>query len=192
MLTSKYVRSEFTKFQEITSATAELTCEKIAEAGRTIQSSAAAGGTVFFAGNGGSFAQALHFAAEFVGKFRMERGPLPAMALGDNTAALTAISNDFAYELAFSRQLEAFGKVGDVLILLSTSGNSESVIRAAQVARTRQIQTIGLTGQGGGRLATEVDVLVAVPSTDVARIQEMHQFIGHLLCGVSDMIGGVK
>jgi D-sedoheptulose 7-phosphate isomerase len=109
------------------------------------------------------------------------------MALGDNMATLTAIANDFSYNLAFGRQLEAFGHPGDVLVALSTSGNSESVVNAARVAQQRGISTIGMTGQGGGTLASVVDVLIAVPSDDVAHIQEVHQIIGHLLCSVSDM-----
>ena len=187
MLTPEFVRSEYLAIQRIITDSTDATSQSIVDAGQMIHSSVAHGGTIFFAGNGGSAAQALHFAGEFVGKFRMQRRALPAIALGDNMASLTAIANDFSYSLGFGRQLEAFGHGGDVLVVLSTSGNSESVVNAALVAQQRGISTIGMTGMGGGKLASIVDVLIAVPSDDVAHIQEVHQIIGHLLCSVSDM-----
>jgi D-sedoheptulose 7-phosphate isomerase len=188
VLTPDFVRSEYLAIQRILEDSADATSFGIAEAGKMIHTSIIAGGTIFFAGNGGSAAQALHLAGEFVGKFRTVRRAMPAMALGDNIATLTAIANDFSYKLAFGRQLEAFGQPGDVLVVLSTSGNSESVVNAAQVGRQLGIGTIGLTGKGGGELASAVDILIAVPATDVAHIQEVHQIIGHFLCSMSDLV----
>ena len=188
MLTPEFIKSEYLAVQKLLDECADVTSLGIAEAAKMIYSSIAAGGTIFFVGNGGSAAQALHLAGEFVGKFRAERRALPAIALGDNVATLTAIANDFSYKLAFGRQLEAFGQPGDVLVALSTSGNSESVVNAVRVSRQLGIGTIALTGNGGGELASVVDILVAVPATDVAHIQEVHQIIGHLLCNVSDLV----
>lgn len=187
MLTLQHVKSEFLVIQEIIKESDEVTSQAIVEAGQLIYSSVMAGGTIFFVGNGGSAAQTLHLAGEFVGKFHTTRKALPAIALGDNFATLTAVANDFSYEMAFARQLEAFGRPGDVLVGLSTSGNSGSVVSSVRTARKLGIATVALTGMGGGALSSLVDVLIAVPANDVAHIQEVHQIIGHLLCSVSDM-----
>lgn len=140
------------------------------------------GGKAIFCGNGGSAADAQHLAAEFLGRYLLERRPLPALALHANTSALTAIANDYGYEQVFSRQLEALARPGDVLVGLSTSGNSASVVEALQVARRLGLTSIALTGAGGGRLAPLADILLAVPSTETPRIQENHILIGHCLC----------
>lgn len=141
-----------------------------------------AGGTAIFCGNGGSAADAQHLAAEFVGRYLVERRPLPALALHANTSALTAIGNDYGYEQVFARPLEALARPGDVLVALSTSGNSPSIVAAARKARDLGLTTIVLTGAGGGQMASWANILLAVPSTETPRIQENHILIGHCLC----------
>jgi D-sedoheptulose 7-phosphate isomerase len=137
-------------------------------------------------GNGGSAADAQHIAAEFVSKYRQERRPLAALALTVNTSCLTAIGNDFGFDLVFSRQMEAFGTRGDVAIGISTSGNSENVLQALKVARKMGITTVGLTGKDGGRMKSRVDYCLAVPSNDTARIQECHILLGHIICQIAE------
>ena len=141
-----------------------------------------AGGKALFCGNGGSAADAQHLAAEFVGRYLAERRPLPALALNANSSALTAIGNDYGYEQSFSRQFEALARPGDVLVGLSTSGNSRNVVEAFRSARRLEVTTIALTGAGGGKLRECADILLDVPSTETPRIQECHILIGHCLC----------
>ena len=131
-------------------------------------------------GNGGSAADAQHIAAEFVGRFYIDRRPLPAIALTTNTSALTAIGNDYSFDRVFERQVQAVGRPGDVALGISTSGNAENVVRAVRMARSIGMITIGLSGRTGGRLAGEVDHLVTVPSDDTPRIQEAHILLGHI------------
>lgn len=138
------------------------------------------GGKMLLFGNGGSAADAQHIAAEFVGRFYRERRALPAVALTVNTSTLTAIGNDYSFASVFARQVEAFGTPGDVAVGLSTSGNAHNVIEGVRAARRVGLVTVGLTGRGGGRLAHEVDHPVRIPSSDTARIQEVHILIGHL------------
>ena len=135
-----------------------------------------------FFGNGGSAADAQHLAAEFVGRYLRERGPLPALALNANSSAVTAIGNDYGYDQVFARQLEAHARRGDVAVGISTSGNSASVAEAIIVARRLGLFTIGLTGASGGKMRDLVDVLIAVPSDKTPRIQECHILVGHALC----------
>jgi len=137
------------------------------------------GGTIFAAGNGGSAADAQHFVAELVGRFREDRRPWPAVALGTDPGTLTALANDYGYEHALVRQLDALARPGDLLLAISTSGNSPNVLAAARAARARGCRVIAMTGAGGGRLAAEADLLCAAPSTVVARIQEVHGFCIH-------------
>lgn len=138
--------------------------------------------TWFLAGNGGSAADAQHIAAEMVGRFVSDRAALPAIALGCNGSSLTAISNDYGYDASFSRQLEALAKPGDVFLGISTSGNSENVIRAIETAKQNGILTIGLTGRDGGKMAKMVDCHIGIPVSETARIQEAHITVGHILC----------
>lgn len=142
------------------------------------------GGKAIFFGNGGSAADAQHLAAEFVGRFLIERDPLAAIALNTNSSVLTAIGNDYGYEMVFARQLQALASPGDVAVAISTSGNSQNVIEAVRLARRIGLLTVGLTGASGGRLRELVDVLIAVPSDETPRIQECHILIGHALCDV--------
>jgi len=140
------------------------------------------GNKIMFCGNGGSAADAQHLAAELSGRFYLDRKPLAAEALTVNTSYLTAVSNDYSFSDIYARLVEGSGKDGDVLIGLSTSGNSENVLRAFQVAQQKGVITVGLTGEGGGKLAGISDFIIRVPSSDTPRIQEAHILIGHIIC----------
>ena len=140
------------------------------------------GGKALFCGNGGSAADAQHMAAEFVGRYLAERRPLPALALHANTSSLTAIGNDYGYEHTFDRQVEAFAGTGDVVVGISTSGNSANVVAAFERAHGLGLKTVALTGASGGRMRDAADVLLNVPSSETPRIQECHILIGHCLC----------
>jgi D-sedoheptulose 7-phosphate isomerase len=154
----------------------------LTEAADALVSAYRSGHKALFFGNGGSAADAQHFAAEFVGRYLRQRDPLPALALNSNSSAVTAISNDYGYEQVFARQLEALAAPGDVAVAISTSGNSPSVIQAAISARRLGLFTIALTGASGGQLRGLVDALIAVPSEETPRIQECHILLGHALC----------
>ncbi len=141
-----------------------------------------AGKKTLIAGNGGSAADAQHIAAEFVSRFYFDRPALASIALTTDTSALTAIGNDYGYELLFSRQLEANAQPGDVYIAISTSGNSKNVLHSLEVAKKIGLKTIGLTGMKGGKMAEMVDYCIRVPSDETPRIQECHILIGHIMC----------
>jgi D-sedoheptulose 7-phosphate isomerase len=140
------------------------------------------GGTIFWCGNGGSASDSQHLAGELVGRFVDERKPLKSIALTADSAVITCITNDYGYEHVFSRQLEALGREGDVLVGISTSGNSKNVLYALEAAKNMGIVTIGLLGKGGGEAASLVNQSIIVSSNVTARIQEMHILIGHILC----------
>ena len=140
------------------------------------------GGKLLFCGNGGSAADAQHLAAELSGRFYLERPPLYAEALHVNGSYLTAVGNDYGYAESYARMVRAAGRKDDVLVAISTSGNSENILRAARAARAIGMHTVGLTGAGGGALALLCDYLLAVPSKDTPRIQEAHILLGHCLC----------
>lgn len=142
------------------------------------------GGKIMFAGNGGSAADAQHWAGELVSRFYYDRPGLAAIALTTDSSIITAIGNDYGYDYIFARQVEALGRPGDVLVLISTSGNSPNVVRAASAAAERDIRVIGFTGRGGGKLASMGDLCFRVPSDETPRIQEGHEFIGHMLCAL--------
>jgi D-sedoheptulose 7-phosphate isomerase len=143
---------------------------------------------VLLCGNGGSAAEAQHIAAELVGRYRVERSGLAAIALSTDTSTLTAVGNDYGFQRVFARQVGALGRPGDVLIAISTSGNSENVVEAARAGRVGGLQTIGLSGGDGGSLRGVADLLVLVPHHDTARIQEAHTLIGHLLCTIVEEV----
>jgi D-sedoheptulose 7-phosphate isomerase len=147
-----------------------------------------AGGKILACGNGGSAAHAQHLVAELVGRFREERRALPAVALTADTATLTALGNDYGYERIFARQVEALARAGDLLFAISTSGNSASVVRAAKVARELGCTVVALTGARGGQLAADADLLLPVPSANVARIQEVHTLCIHIIVGSLDAL----
>ncbi len=164
--------------------------ERIAAAARLMGEAIKAGRKIIWFGNGGSATQSQHMTAEFVGRFRKERRSLPSISLTENMASVTAIGNDYAYDVIFSRQLEGLGTAGDVAIGLSTSGNSKNVLGALKSAKASRIHTVGLTGGSGGQMTALCDVCICVPSTVTAHIQEVHLTIGHILCGlVEDALG---
>ncbi len=140
------------------------------------------GNKVLFCGNGGSAADAQHLAAEFSGRFYIDRPALPAEALHCNTSYLTAVANDYSYDMIYARLLQGIGKKGDVLIGLSTSGNSTNIIKAFEVAKEKGMINIGFTGTTGGAMKNLSDYLLNVPSTDTPRIQESHILLGHIIC----------
>ena len=160
--------------------------EKIEMAASVLAWALKTGKKVLFCGNGGSAADAQHLAAEFVGRYLLEREGLPAIALTTDTSILTAVANDYDFANVFARQVQALGNNGDVLIGISTSGNSPNVVRAIEVAKAKGIATIGFTGQGGGKMRELCDVCLAVDSKVTARTQEMHILMGHILCELLD------
>lgn len=137
---------------------------------------------LYFCGNGGSAADAQHLAAEFSGRFYINRDALPSEALHCNTSYLTAVANDFSYDLIYSRLIKGIGKPRDILVGMSTSGNSINILKAFETAREKGITTIGMTGEGGGQLAAVSDYLIAIPSKNTPRIQEGHMLLGHIIC----------
>lgn len=154
----------------------------VSDAVDMIYSSLAAGGQLLIAGNGGSAADAQHIAAELTGRFLLERHPFRALALHVNTSSLTAIGNDYGYEHVFARELSAHARPGDVLMAISTSGNSRNILRAIEAARKINVNVIGLTGGSGGQMQDACDLCLCVPSKSTARIQEMHITMGHAIC----------
>ncbi|MEG1555209.1 MAG: SIS domain-containing protein [Bacteroidales bacterium] len=162
---------------------------KIESAVNVIVDSLCKGGKLHFCGNGGSAADAQHLAAELSGRFYIDREPLNAEALHCNTSYLTAVANDYGYEYIYSRLLKGTGKRGDVLVGLSTSGNSENMIKAFETAKEMEIITIALTGEEGGQLKNLSDILINIPSNCTPRIQECHTLVGHIICeGVEEKL----
>ena len=153
----------------------------IENAVRSIQKCVGGGKKILIFGNGGSAADSQHIAAEFVGRFRLERKAMPALALTTNTSSLTALSNDYGYEVTFKRQIEALAHKGDVAVAISTSGNARNVIEAVKTAKQKGLTTIALTGKDGGVLGPLCDISIVVGSHDTARIQEAHILIGHIM-----------
>lgn len=160
--------------------------EEIKKACQTAVETLRAGGKILLCGNGGSAGDAQHIAAELTGRYKTERNALAGIALTTDTSALTAIGNDYGYDFVFSRQLEALGRSGDMLIAISTSGNSANIIKALESARKIGIRTLGLSGKGGGAMNELCELNLVVPSNDTPRIQEMHILIGHIICQAID------
>jgi D-sedoheptulose 7-phosphate isomerase len=150
-----------------------------------------AGGKLMFCGNGGSAGDAQHLAAELVGRLVRDRRALPGLALSTDSSALTCIGNDFGFDEVFARQVDGLGRKGDVLIAISTSGNSRNVIRAVEAAKAIGVYTVGFLGRDGGKLKPLVDLPIMVPSDETARIQEAHIFLGHVMCGLIEKELGV-
>lgn len=155
---------------------------KIEKAAKMIEESLGNGGKIHFCGNGGSAADAQHLAAELSGRFYFDRPPLNAEALHCNTSYLTAVGNDYGYDLIFSRLLKGTAKPGDVIVGISTSGNSKNIINAFEVAKELGVRIIAMTGETGGEMKKYADILLNVPSKDTPRIQESHIMIGHIVC----------
>lgn len=158
--------------------------ERISDSVELISNTFKKGNKVFFCGNGGSAADAQHLAAEFSGRFYKDRRSLPSEALHCNTSYLTAVGNDYSFDLIYSRLLEGIATKGDVLIGITTSGNSRNIVNAFLQAKKMGVYTIGLTGSSGGELKVHSDILVNVPSFDTPRIQESHIMIGHIICQI--------
>ncbi len=161
------------------------------EAGELIAKAFASGNKLMLCGNGGSAADSQHIAAEMTGRFIKDRKPLPAIALTTDTSALTCIANDYSFEDVFARQVGAIGRSGDVLIAISTSGNSGNVIKAMHVAKELGIKVIALSGRDGGQMKSLADLSIIIPSQETARIQEAHIFIGHMICGLVEKALGL-
>lgn len=179
-----FYAAEMTAHEDIARATRDTLREPFATLVNLCLGTIDTGGKILFFGNGGSAADAQHLATELVARYKRNRPAIAAIALSTDTSALTAIGNDFGFDEIFSRQVEALARPGDVAIGISTSGNSENVVRALKAATKAGATAVAFTGQGGGALAAIAEVLIAVPSTDTARIQEMHILVGHMLCAV--------
>ena len=163
---------------------AETLSEKILYAAYSIRDCISTGGKLILMGNGGSAADSQHIAAELIGRFKKERKAIPALALTVDSSSLTALGNDYGFESIFSRQIEALANPNDAIIGISTSGNSKNIIRALNLARDIGAKTIGLMGNNGGSMKDCVDIGIIVPSSDTARIQEVHITIGHIICEI--------
>ncbi|MGL1861541.1 MAG: D-sedoheptulose 7-phosphate isomerase [Pseudodesulfovibrio sp.] len=160
--------------------------ELVVEVSRAMAVCLASGGKIMFCGNGGSAADCQHLAAEFSNRFKLERPPLPGLALTTDTSAITAIANDYSFDEIFSKQLQALGRPGDMLVGFSTSGTSTNVIRAMREAKRNEIITVGMCGQSGAEMTSVSDFLVTVPSGDTPVIQEIHISAGHMMCHLVD------
>ena len=179
------VKSTLEEHRQVVEKMAALEGE-IASAGELCGRALAQGQRIYLCGNGGSAADAQHIAAELIGRFVHDRRALPAIALTTDTSALTAIGNDYGYDEVFSRQVDGLCREGDVLIAISTSGNSGNVLKAVDAAHRAGASVIGLSGKSGGALDANCDVSLVVPSDITARIQEMHIVIGHLICALTE------
>jgi D-sedoheptulose 7-phosphate isomerase len=183
------VAEQFAESANLKLSASEPLSAPIVRAGVLLAEALRKGGKVLACGNGGSAADSQHFAAELINRFEMERAPLAALALTTDTSNLTSIANDYAYEQVFAKQLKALGRRGDVLLALSTSGNSANVLEAVRTAHELGVQVIGLTGNGGGKMAALLgadDVHICVPHKRTARIQEVHLLVLHCLCDAID------
>ena len=186
---AEHIRAHFEESIEVKRRAADSLAPQIARAGEALAQALKAGNKALACGNGGSAADSQHFAAEIVGRFERERPGLPAVALTTDTSALTAIANDYSYDVVFSKQVEALGREGDFLLAISTSGNSGNVIAAIEAAHLREMRIVALTGKGGGRigeLLAPSDVHLCVPHPRTARIQEVHLLMIHCLCDMID------
>ena len=174
------IAADFLRLKEMSAAIEAAACMWI-EALRT-------GGKVMFCGNGGSAADAQHLAAELSGRFYFDRPVLPADALHCNTSYLTAVGNDYGYDRIFARLISGLGQKGDILVGISTSGNSENILQAFEVCREKGVRTIAMTGATGGKMKALADLLINIPSTDTPRIQEAHITVGHIICELVEQV----
>jgi len=183
---NEYIDTEFDKSIKLLNAMSVDTAlrELISRAMALSVEALKRGNKLLFAGNGGSAADAQHWAGELVSRFYFDRPGLPAIALTTDTSILTAVGNDYGYDYVFARQVEALGCKGDVFFAISTSGNSKNILRAIEAARAIGINVIGFTGQDGGKMADQCDLCFRMPSSETPKIQEGHEFIGHLICGL--------
>ncbi|WP_281746551.1 D-sedoheptulose 7-phosphate isomerase [Helicobacter suis] len=177
-----FIEKEFLTHIQVAQETLKTLIQEIEKVALFLIETLKQGHQILICGNGGSAADAQHFAAELTGRYKKERGGLAAIALSTDTSALTAIANDYGYHFVFARQVEALGKKGDCLVGISTSGNSENVLLALKKAKELGLSTLGISGHQGGKMRALCDFNLIVPSTDTPRIQEMHILIIHLLC----------
>ena len=189
-VSAEEVRRQLRESAQVKQAFSEALIQRIVQFAQKCASSIQNGGKIVFFGNGGSAADSLHLAAELVVKLRKDRAGMAALALTTNPSVLTAAGNDYGFERIFARQVESLVSSGDVLIALSTSGDSANVIRAVEAGRMRGAYLVALTGETGGAIADRVDLLLNVPSTDPQRIQEAHITIGHIACAMIEELTG--
>jgi D-sedoheptulose 7-phosphate isomerase len=190
MTTNQRILAHFQESAEVKLQSASVLAQPVEQAIELMFTALSNGNKILACGNGGSAADSQHFAAELVGRFERERLPLPAMALTTDSSILTAVGNDYSYRDIFSKQVQAFGQAGDVLLAFSTSGNSENVLAAIEVALERDMRVVALTGKGGGAIGqrlTDADVHICVPHTRTARIQEVHLVVLHAICDGIDV-----
>jgi D-sedoheptulose 7-phosphate isomerase len=181
--------AQFAESAQLKVEASQALAEPIARAGALLAEALRGGGKALACGNGGSAADAQHFAAELVNRFEIERAPLAAVALTTDSSTLTSIANDYAYEQVFAKQVRALGRRGDVLLAISTSGNSGNVVEAMRAARELGVRVVAMTGNGGGKMAAQLasgDVHICVPHKRTARIQEVHLLVLHCLCDAID------
>ncbi|MEN8225826.1 MAG: D-sedoheptulose 7-phosphate isomerase [Bacteroidota bacterium] len=183
---NNHINNEFHQHRQVLDETLSMLADDIEAAGQLIVATLKADRKILLFGNGGSAGDAQHIAAELTGRYKTERKGLAGIALTTDTSALTAIGNDYGYDRIFDRQVEAIGQEGDLLIGLSTSGNSRNVLRALAYGKDHGMNTIGFSGKGGGDMRPLCDINLIIPSSDTARIQEMHILIGHIVCGLVD------
>ena len=183
------IRAHFTDSAQLKIAAAEALAPAIARAAEALAECLLGDGKILACGNGGSAADAQHFAAEMVGRFERERPELPAISLATDTSILTAVANDYSYEQVYAKQVRALGAAGDVLLAISTSGNSANVVAAIEAAHDREMRIVAMTGKGGGRIGAMLaarDVHLCVPHERTARVQEVHLLMIHCLCDAID------
>jgi D-sedoheptulose 7-phosphate isomerase len=189
-MTNQRILSHFHESAETKIQSATVLAPHIAQAIEMMFTALSNGNKILACGNGGSAADAQHFAAELVGRFERERFPLPAISLATDTSILTAVANDYSYREIFSKQVQAFGQAGDILLAISTSGNSANVMAAIEAALEREMRVVALTGKGGGaigKMLTDADIHICVPADRTARIQEVHLVTIHAICDGIDV-----
>ena len=178
----KIINQNIQEHQEILNSIDNKIKNKINAISKIISNSLKKGGTIFWCGNGGSASDSMHLSTELIGRFKKNRKPLRSISLSSNSAALTCISNDFGFQNLFSRQVEALGKPRDVLVVISTSGNSQNILNAIYQAKKKKLITIGFFGKKGGKCKNKTDIDVIIKSDSTARIQEMHIMVGQIIC----------
>lgn len=179
-----FIQSEFLSHIDTTQSTLKTLASDINKVAETMIKALKAGNKIMVCGNGGSAADSQHFAAELSGRYKIDRKALRCVALTTDTSAITAIGNDFGFDFIFSRQVEALAKSGDILLAISTSGNSANILKAIDMAKSKNCIVVGLSGNDGGKMKNITDLNIIIPSSNTPRIQEMHLLIEHILCDI--------